>query len=185
MLERLGKGGSRYEKNSKGNAKKEIRIECVDVILKIWPHRKAFPSLYPPLESFDEIIEVIKKLRKDEPYYFGGFQEKDDAELPKDVIIYLNLATKIDETARKLVNILIGRSIHNATLENKEWLKEALSFVDPADQQMNIAIELMGSVEGTEQDSNKKHEELYRTMVEFGEMCLEVGESGLESLKSE
>ena len=171
------------EEKSKGSAKKTIRIECVDVILKIWSHRKAFPSSYPPLESFDEIIEVIKKLRKDEPYYFGGLHEKEEAELPKDVMLYLNLATKIDKTARKLVNILINRSIQNAAIENKEWLKNALSFVNPTDQQMNIAIELMGSVEGIEQDSHKKHEELYRSMIEFGEMCLEVGSNGLESLK--
>ena len=47
------------EKNSDGNAKKEIRLECTDVILKIWMNRKGLPSSYPPLQSFDEIVQVV------------------------------------------------------------------------------------------------------------------------------
>lgn len=172
------------ETNSCGNDKKMVRLECVDIILKIWVHRKALPIADPPLASFDEIIKIIKQLRSDEPYYYRGCHRQEDTDLPEDVMTYLHFATKVDETARELVNILVNRSIKNAAIENREWLKEALSFANPLDQHMNITMELLDSYD-VEQDPNKQHEVLCRTMVKFGEMCLETGKNGLESLKSE
>ena len=165
------------EKNSDGNDKKEIRLECTDVILKVWMNRKGLPSSYPPLQSFDEIVKVINKLRSDEPYYYKGIDS--ESELPEAVAIYLSIAVSIDERARKLINYLIDQAVASATDENRDWLKEALSFVDPDDREMKVVMDIIGSRTDSELNPTEQNDELCRSMIEFGESLIQVGKSGL------
>ncbi len=165
------------EESSDGNERREIRLECTEMILKIWMNRKGLPSSYPPLQSFDEIVKVINKLRADEPYYYRGIDT--ESELPKTVADYLGIAVAVDQRARKLVNYLIDKAIADATHENRDWLKEALSFADPDDQDMRVVINIIDSRTETELSSTEKNNELCRSMIEFGELLVKVGESGL------
>lgn len=165
------------EENSDGNERREVRRECTEVILKIWVNRKGLPSSYPPLQSFDEIVKVINKLRSDEPYYYRGIDT--ESELPKAVTDYLGIAVAVDQRARKLVNYLIDKAIAHATHENKDWLKDALSFTDPDDQEMRVVINIIGSRTDTELSSTEQNDELCRSMIKFGELLVKVGESGL------
>lgn len=165
------------EENSDGSERKEIRLECTDVILKIWMNRKGLPSSYPPLQSFDEIVKVINKLRADEPYYYRGVDRK--TELPEAVLSYLSIAADVDQRARKLVNYSIDQAVANATDENREWLKEAVSFVEPDDREMKIVMNIIGSRTDKEMTPTEQNDELCRSMIEFGELLIQVGKGGL------
>ena len=165
------------EENSDDKERREIRIECTDVILKIWMNRKGLPSSYPPLQSFDEIVKVINKLRADEPYYYKGIDS--ESELPEAVLNHLSIAVSIDERARKLVNYLIDQAVASATDENRDWLKEALSFVDPDDHEMKVVMNIIGSRTDTKLNPDERNDALCRSMVELGESLIQVGKNGL------
>nr|CAA6808632.1 MAG: Unknown protein [uncultured Thiotrichaceae bacterium] len=121
--------------------------------------------------------QVVSKLRADKPYYYKGID--DESELPEAVANCLNIAVAVDQRARKLVNYLIDQAIESATNENRDWLKEALSFVEPDDREMKVLINIIGSRTDKELSPTEQNDEHCRSMIEFGELLIKIGESGL------
>ena len=165
------------EENSEGSERGDIRTECTDVILKIWMNRKGLPSSYPPLQSFDEIVKVINKLRANEPYYYKGVDR--ESELPEAVLSYLSIAADVDQRARKLVNYSVDQAIAHAAAENIGWLKEAISLIEPDDREMKVVMNIIGSRTDKEMTPTEQNDELCRSMIEFGELLIKVGKSGI------
>lgn len=59
-----------------GDNKNAVEKECFDIILTLWKHRWLLPSGKRPLEDFELILKLFKKLDPDnpEPFLYRRFE---------------------------------------------------------------------------------------------------------------
>lgn len=107
----------------KGNAQKE----CFEIILKLWENRWKLPAGKRPLESFEPILNVLKRINPEEenPFFYSlrnrnletdniaGFDEIDQ---------YLETIQQIDKVARIWIDFLLQQ----ATLAAKDEYTEVI-----------------------------------------------------------
>lgn len=173
MAHRLAELLNRLEKASDG-AKDATYRECADLVIKLWNNRASLPMNHRPLESFDSILEAIKKLRGNEPFYYNGLHRGSDKKISKEVEEWLKIAENVDKFARDLVEECLNNAIAHADEEEKIWLNKGLKLSCDKDNHAQVILELIKGLPTKEGEENHQSDKISHCFREFGEKCIEI-----------
>lgn len=104
----------------------EQRQQIVDMILKVWTHRRYFPGR-GPLEEFSSVFVALDRLGDDGPWKFSRLFNT-DTEMPDARISGLPLvatATELERLTRETLVHLLWLAAQDAKEQNQEWLDAA------------------------------------------------------------
>ncbi len=107
------------------------KMECADLILKLWQHRASYRRHPRPLEKYQSILDTIDRLDlKNPPFYFAFADNKqsDDGISP-----WLKLALEVDRTARALISFCLAQAVKESGLSGDQWM-EAAKALEPDPQ---------------------------------------------------
>lgn len=170
----------RAEKAS-GADLEEIRRDCADIIIKLWAHRASLPMKRYPLESFDEVMGALIRLRDERPYYFRGINQEEKPQVSSDVQKWLKIAEEVDHVACELVDVSIEKAIACAAENEKEWLNELLALSLKTDKHAEMVSLMISRYKGEKIDL-EEHERIRKDKLQnrlraFGEHCLKLAEN--------
>jgi len=159
--------------NETGEKQEVKKQQCADLILKLWNHKNSLPVKAKPLQFFDSVIESMAILRADAPYYFH-FQQEQELQIDNENIkLYLELAKRVDETARTLVRVCVEDAIKHATADEQKWLKTTYSALPKNNKELTALRVLWDTPEDkTEENSMAR---LQEELINFGKTCQEIG----------
>jgi hypothetical protein len=170
---------------------------CADMIMKLWSHRRAWSGGTRPMEDFEPVFRTLESLdpTPTTPRYFrnvrlamgdGGATRHLEEETPKQTN-WLDLASKLDYTARELIRCCLSRAIEPNQAQSEEWLMLAKAAMDAGDDPDLEAAELIIRVtsfpeaETEPDDKCRALEELVAELEKFGAVAIEL----LAHLRSE
>lgn len=130
----------------------EKESECVDLILKLWAHRASYPNGQRPLESFDELIETLHKLRSDSPYYLLSYGQADEGAEGNH---WAKCAVAVDKVARRLISFCLNQAVMEDGLPEDPWLNLAEHLAP--DSHLRLVIEL-ATVDGVTSEKANEDE---------------------------
>jgi hypothetical protein len=163
--------------NTIGQENDNMRRECSDLIMKLWAHRAMLPGNHHPLESFDVIVEAITRLRQEKPFYFRRPDIDEKHKPSTDIEKWLQIAERIDTTARSLVGTCVDKAIAYAAENEKDWIKMGLAIAPESDKYAAIVVKLLRAKEGEEDtDQTDQVNQAAARFQEFGEICTEVAD---------
>lgn len=102
-------------RKAKGRAKVLAEERCVATILQLWRHRAALPDGRRPYEKFEPILRMLARLDPDHDHWFyfealPNWQQSGNPDArpkPNSVQKYVELAEKVDQSARILIGYLL------------------------------------------------------------------------------
>ena len=104
----------------------EERRSIVDLILKVWAHRRSIPQR-PPLDEFTDVLTALDRLGDDRPWRFLNPFDLDVA-LPDpndDAPPFVQTALELERVAREAVIHLLWLAAEDAKDKNQAWLAVA------------------------------------------------------------
>ena len=158
--------------------------ECFKIILQLWKHRASIQSTHRPLASFDPIFQTLARLQDDTHLMF---LEQTKSQTEASLGMWLDLAAKIDHTARDLIEWCIANATVEAAAVDGAWATDptARMLDDGPDMKAarlllkNMRI-LVGTEEELAQERAKEAVEIKNRLDEFIAACGRMRES-LES----
>lgn len=153
--------------------------ECSDAILKLWVHRSKLPNGQRPFEDFEPIFRALQSLDPDDttPRYFrqarSAAGEKDE---DTQTTQWLDLASRIDYTARVLIRYCLAVAAQSAVDKSREWvaLAEAVTMEDAIDIKIvRAAIANADALAAKNPDDweKKRIEDLLNRLEEFSHLA--------------
>ena len=129
-----------------------------------------------PLETFDQVMAALIRLRDDSPYYFRGLDQEEKLDISNDVQHWLKIAEKVDKIACDLVELCIEKATACAAVKEKDWLNGALALSVETDKHAEMISVLISRYMGEEVDPEERevirNKEIRDRLKEFGECCL-------------
>lgn len=107
------------------NGSEEAKKNSVNVILKLWERRATLPNGTRPFESFEPIFKALESLSPESqmPRYYHRVESDKLDELVESEK-WVEIANRLDETARTLITFMIEQAVTSSySEETKEWLK--------------------------------------------------------------
>jgi hypothetical protein len=104
----------------------EQRRSIVDLILKVWAHRRSFER-HPPLDEFTAVLTALDRLGDDRPWRFSRPFDLDialpdpDADAPP----FAQTALELERVAREAIVHLLWLAAEDAKDKNQAWLTVA------------------------------------------------------------
>ncbi len=168
-----------------GKERDEAAKTCFDTILKLWEHRRSMPSGRRPLETFEPILETLRKLNpeKERTFYFelpDNHRSPKPVEViePEDLRSSIETAVQIDKAARVWINDILRQAALKAKDDNTEAvLENALSLSDDDD----IRIVQLIIEDSADDDSVMSSENNFRKKLKLKKLQKKVEE--LEKFK--
>ena len=136
----------RIIESTENGDKKLAEEKCFETILKLWKHRAYYKNGVRPFEDFEPIFQTLNRLNPDNQntYFFknGYSLNRNDETSENDAITqYLDLATKIDETARVWLKFIFQSAAEVAVDDKmKRWIEAALPITDNAEPSLIVQI---------------------------------------------
>ncbi len=125
--------------------------ECFRTILQLWKHRASIPSTRRPLASFDPIFQTLARLQDHTHFmFFEHAESQTDASLG----MWLDLAAKVDHTARDLIDWCIANATVEAAAEDGAWATDPTARMlddGPDMQAARLLLQNMRVLVGTEE----------------------------------
>jgi hypothetical protein len=144
--------------------KQEYIDKAVKTILKLWQHRHTLPDGCRPFENFEPIFRAIKNLDPENshssylpkvhvyPRNYGVQDDDKNLEELGGVQKWINIAEKIDRSARVLIDFSLRQAVQNAEDEKtKEYIKKASNLADNSDIQI-----LLKFIDPTKKESEEE-----------------------------
>ncbi|MEW6206007.1 MAG: AVAST type 3 anti-phage protein Avs3b [Pseudomonadota bacterium] len=113
------------------NAPPEKRVaaqsSCTELILQLWERRYSLPTQLRPLRSLEPLLRTLNSLDTRNGPRFRFMQERPaEVKLDETVEKTLDLAVKLDEAARILVQYFLATAAEQASEETKPWIQSAV-----------------------------------------------------------
>jgi hypothetical protein len=162
---------------SSGAERVSKEAACADVILKLWAHRRTWSNGPRPLEDFEPVFRALESLDPNPatPRYFARVRlamgkEPDIAaageETPK-ATNWLEVASRLDYTARALIRYCLARAIEHTAGRSEEWLNLARAAMSEDNSDLQ-ATELVIRIAGL-LDADSEHDDERRDLQELSE----------------
>jgi hypothetical protein len=126
---------------TEGADRSEKLSRCANAILDLWKHRHVLPNGKRPFEEFEPILQTLETLdpNSDTPRYFRSARtaaaENDcDTETRQ----WLDLADRIDYSARILIRYCLGCAVDKAASRLNEWIELADEFA--SDEEIDVLL---------------------------------------------
>lgn len=113
------------------NAPLERRVaaqsSCVELIFQLWERRYSLPSQLRPLKCLEPLLRTINSLDMKNGPRFRFMQARPaDAKFDETGEKTLDLAVKLDEAARILVQHFLATAAEQASEDTKPWIQSAV-----------------------------------------------------------
>lgn len=113
------------------NAPPEKRVaaqsSCAELVFQLWERRYSLPTQLCPLKSLEPLLRTLNALDTTSGPRFRYMQERPaDAKVDEDVGKALDLATKLDDAARILVQYFLATAAAQASEETQPWIQSAM-----------------------------------------------------------
>lgn len=156
---------TKVEQMNLGTDKDAAEKECFETILMLWKHRWSIPSGKRPLEEFEPLLKVLKRLDPEnpEPYlnrYFDNnlLDSNDKSEKAKEMAKYIGMVMKIDKVARTSIEFLLQQAAQNVNNERTQTLLDNAAGIDDSDDILIIASLLNFDLSyKSDEEVKKKH----------------------------
>lgn len=158
--------------------KKKYTAEVVKTILKLWQHRYTLPDGCRPFESFEPIFRAIQNLDPEKshssyfpkvhvyPSEYGARGDEKKMDELTGVQKWINIAEKIDRSARVLIDFSLRQAVHNAEDEKtKEYINKAVNLADDSDIQIILKF-VDPTREETEEEDLKQMEKAEKEIID-------------------
>jgi len=102
----------------------EAKNSCVEVILKLWERRTTLPNGTRPFEDFEPVFKALESLSPEShvPRYYHQ-TDKDKPDEIGESEKWIEIAKRLDDTARTLITFMFGQAVLSAcSEETKEWI---------------------------------------------------------------
>ena len=154
---------------------------CYNTILSLWQHRHAFMGGGQPFKEFEPILRALESLDPDNEdlrYFRPEIFKTDGAKEEEDTHFWINLAKKLDYSARILIRRCLVQAAPLSPDKSKEWLKlvdEALGEEIPDSQVIHKILNQMkleNEFDSGEEERKRINDTIER-LESFSEMALE------------
>ena len=99
---------------------------CAELVFQVWERRYSLPSQLRPFKKLEPLLRTLDSLDASNSPRFRFMQEPPaDLEVEEGVEKTLNLAVKLDDAARILVQHFLATAAEEASDETQPWLKSA------------------------------------------------------------
>jgi hypothetical protein len=160
-----------------GADKNAIEKECFETTLQLWENRWYLPSGKRPLEDFEPILRVLKRLDPDNPEPFlDRYFDRDLIEAENknsnanEIANNMATAIKIDKVARVWIEFVLQQAAQSANSEKVQNLFDNTFDIDDSDDMLTISG-LLGKdstgKDGAEAIKKQKIEKLQKRIDEL------------------
>lgn len=113
------------------NAPPEKRVaaqsSCAELVFQLWERRYSLPTQLRPLRSLEPLLRTLNSLDASNGPRFRFMQERPaDVEVDEGVEKTLDLAVKLDDAARILVQYFLATAAEQASEETLPWIHSAV-----------------------------------------------------------
>ncbi|UDG75858.1 hypothetical protein H4P35_00395 [Achromobacter sp. 77] len=113
------------------NAPPEKRIaaqrSCMELVFQLWERRYSLPTQLRPLKSLEPLLRTLNSLDTTSGPRFRFMQERPAAmKVDEGVEKTLDLAMKLDDAARILVQYFLATAAEQASEEMQPWIQNAI-----------------------------------------------------------
>lgn len=113
------------------NAPPEKRVaaqsSCAELVFQLWERRYSLPTQLRPLRSLEPLLRTLNSLDASNGPRFRFMQERPaDVEVDEGVEKTLDLAVKLDDAARILVQYFLATAAEQASAETLPWIQSAI-----------------------------------------------------------
>jgi len=163
--------------------------ECFETILKLWDHQAYFPRGARPFEKFDTLFHTIERMNPDYPSpFFYNEPEADQPKLSEEAELWINVAKKLDQHSRVLIEFSFDKAFQNTVDENtKSWIT-AISGVTKSQEALIIQFyeSKINEDEKEQRKLDKKRDDIQQRIEQLNELdslCQMVKQDMQEQLK--
>lgn len=182
---------------SSGRKRTEAEDRCREAILSLWKHINDFPRGHRPLADIEPLVATIKALDPDNREYFYQLEAQpslDDSTLSEETKNWLELARRIDYSARISIGVCLRKAASNIAQDKHNWLELAESLdadlsltrvvriVSEKDQQAQDELQENSRTKAV--DTLKSQRERLETMVDLSKMLIQDIEAEIKELES-
>ena len=120
--------------------------EAIDLILKLWNHRRHFPNGIRPFEDLEALCKVILRLDPEDPTprFFSLVEPGTPAGLTPEAKSWLERALTIDRAARAAIRYCLAAADESTAREARRWAGLARFSKVPAEDEISIVDLLEG-----------------------------------------
>lgn len=113
------------------NAPPEKRVaaqsSCAELVFQLWERRYSLPTQLRPLKSLEPLLQTLNSLDTTSGPRFRFMQERPaDMKVDEGVEKTLDLAVKLDDAARILVQYFLATAAEQASEEAQPWIQSAI-----------------------------------------------------------
>ncbi len=147
------------------NAPPEARIaaqsSCAELVFQLWERRYSLPTQLRPLKSLEPLLQTLNSLDASNGPRFRFVQKPPaDVKVEEDVEQALNLAVKLDDAARILVQYLLAQAAEEASEETQSWIHSAIDAGADVTLEVRIASFVDGGLDRSSDDAKVARESL-------------------------
>lgn len=127
--------------NDAENAPPEKRVaaqnSCAELVFQLWERRYSLPAQLRPLRSLEPLLRTLNSLDASNGPRFRFMQERPaDVKVEEGVEKTLDLAVKLDDAARILVQYFLATAAEQASEKTRPWIESAI------DARADVALEV-------------------------------------------
>lgn len=119
----------REAEDAPDEAKAAATDSCAKAILEIWEHRSSLPDQVRPLRDLEPVLRTLASLDVDQTqyrYYPEALRGAEKADVDEDVQQWLELARRLDYSARLLIQFALRSAAQDAASQAAPWVELAL-----------------------------------------------------------
>lgn len=100
---------------------------CAELVFQLWERRYSLPTQLRPLKSLEPLLRTLNSLDTTSGPRFRFMQERPaDMKINEGVEKTLDLAMKLDDAARILVQYFLATAAEQASEETQPWIQSAI-----------------------------------------------------------
>ncbi len=118
---------------------------CAELVFQLWERRFSLPSQLCPLKKLEPLLRTLDSLDASNGPRFRFMQEPPaDVKVEEGVEQALNLAVKLDDAARILVQYFLAQAAEEASEETQPWIQSAVD----AGADVTLEVRIVSFVDG-------------------------------------
>ena len=131
--------------NSRPEGRAAAQSSCAELVFQLWERRYSLHSQLRPLKKLEPLLRTLDSLDASNGPRFRFMQEPPaDVKVEEGVEETLNLAVKLDDAARILVQYFLATAAEQASDETQPWLQSAAD----AGADVTLEVRIVSFVDG-------------------------------------
>jgi hypothetical protein len=134
---------------------------CAELVFQLWEHRYSLPTQLRPFKKLEPLLRTLDTLDTNNGLRFRYMQKPPaDVEVQEDSKKILDLAVKLDDAARILVQYCLATAAEKASEEAKSWFQSATDAAADVTLEVRIVEFVNGGLDRSTNDAKIAREVL-------------------------